>query len=135
MSLISSLVCQDPRSHHTHENFSGKWLRPSLLTSCCWLALGLSPGWARSPNIIIILTEDMGYADLKAFGPSEIPTPQLDRLAAEGTRCTHAYTAAPICVPARIALLSGRYPARFGIDNNNLSHRASSNLAGTDHPG
>jgi hypothetical protein len=46
------------------------------------------------PNLLIILTDDMGYADLKAFGDSEIPTPHLDRLAAEGTKFTSAYTAA-----------------------------------------
>ena len=72
----------------------------------------------RPPNIVVILTDDMGYSDLRKFGESEIETPHIDRLAAEGTRCTAAYTAAPICVPSRMALLSGRYPARFGIYDN-----------------
>jgi len=72
----------------------------------------------KKPNLVIILTDDMGYADLKAFGDSEIPTPHLDRLAAEGTRCTSAYVVAPICVPSRMGLMSGRYPARFGVFDN-----------------
>jgi arylsulfatase A-like enzyme len=70
------------------------------------------------PNLVILLTDDMGYADLKAFGDSEIPTPHLDRLAAGGTKCTSAYVVAPICVPSRMGLMSGRFPARFGVFNN-----------------
>ena len=73
---------------------------------------------AERPNLIIILTDDMGYADLKAFGDSEIPTPHLDQLAAEGTKFTSAYTVAPICVPSRMGLMSGKFPARFGVFNN-----------------
>ena len=72
----------------------------------------------RPPNLVIILTDDMGYADLRAFGDSEIPTPHLDRLAEEGTRFTNAYTVAPICVPSRMGLMSGKFPARFGVFNN-----------------
>lgn len=72
----------------------------------------------QPPNLIIILTDDMGYADLRAFGTSEIHTPHLDRLAAEGTRFTSAYTVAPICVPSRMGLMSGKFPARFGVFNN-----------------
>ena len=73
---------------------------------------------ADKPNLLIILTDDMGYADLKAFGDSEIPTPHLDRLAAEGTKFTSAYTVAPICVPSRMGIMSGKFPARFGVYDN-----------------
>jgi len=72
----------------------------------------------RPPNVVVILTDDMGYADVGPFGVSEIPTPHIDRLAAEGTRCTSAYAAAPICVPSRMALLTGRYHQRFGLYSN-----------------
>ena len=72
----------------------------------------------KHPNLVLILTDDMGYADLKAFGDSEIPTPHLDRLAVEGTKFTSAYTVAPICVPSRMGLMSGKFPARFGVFNN-----------------
>ena len=63
----------------------------------CLLGLAWPAPASQKPNLLIIFTDDMGYADLKAFGDSEIPTPHLDRLAAEGTKFTSAYTVAPIC--------------------------------------
>ena len=72
----------------------------------------------QKPNLVIIFTDDMGYADIGAYGCKDIPTPHLDRLAAEGTRFTSAYTVAPICVPSRMGLMSGKFPARFGVFNN-----------------
>jgi arylsulfatase A-like enzyme len=70
------------------------------------------------PNLIIIFTDDMGYADIGAYGGKDIPTPHIDRLAAEGARFTSAYTVAPICVPSRMGLMSGKFPARFGVFTN-----------------
>jgi len=70
------------------------------------------------PNLVLILTDDMGYADLPAFGESEIGTPALDRLAREGTKLTSAYVSAPICVPSRMGLLTGRQQQRFGVYDN-----------------
>ena len=72
----------------------------------------------QRPNLVIILTDDMGYADLSSFGDTEIPTPHLDRMAAEGTRCTSAYVTASVCVPSRMGLMSGKYPARLGVYEN-----------------
>ncbi|TVS14442.1 MAG: sulfatase [Planctomycetaceae bacterium] len=91
-----------------------------MMAALIVLLAGTQPTVAdeRPPNLVIILTDDMGYADLRAFGDSEIPTPHLDRLAGEGTRFTNAYTVAPICVPSRMGLLSGKFPARFGVFNN-----------------
>jgi len=68
----------------------------------------------RSPNIIVILCDDLGYGDLSCYG-SNISTPNLDRMAQEGIRFTHAYTAGAVCTPARAALLTGRYPNRYGM--------------------
>ena len=73
---------------------------------------------ADKPNLLILFTDDMGYADIGAYGCKDIPTPHLDRLAAEGTRFTSAYTVAPICVPSRMGLMSGKFPARFGVFDN-----------------
>lgn len=70
------------------------------------------------PNFVLIFTDDMGYADTGPYGATDIPTPHLDRLAADGARCTSAYVVAPICVPSRMGLLSGRFPGRFGVFNN-----------------
>jgi len=73
---------------------------------------------AARPNIIVILTDDMGYADVGCFGSKEISTPNVDRLAAEGVRFTNAYVSAPICVASRMGLLSGRHQQRYGIYDN-----------------
>jgi arylsulfatase A-like enzyme len=72
----------------------------------------------KQPNLVIIFTDDMGYSDIGAYGGKAIPTPHLDRLAAEGVRFTSAYTVAPICVPSRMGLMSGKFPARFGVFTN-----------------
>ncbi len=68
---------------------------------------------ARKPNIIVIMADDMGFSDLGCYG-SEIRTPNLDRLAAEGIRFTHAYNAARCC-PSRASLLTGLYPHQAGM--------------------
>lgn len=67
------------------------------------------------PNILIIYADDMGYGDMSANNPDAwVKTPNLDALAASGTRFTNGYSAAPVCGPSRVALLTGAYPARFG---------------------
>jgi arylsulfatase A-like enzyme len=76
-------------------------------------ALGAQFTHAAQPNIVIILTDDQGYGDLGCFGSTTIRTPQLDRLAAEGTRFTSFYSQI-VCGPARSALLTGRQPVRSG---------------------
>lgn len=70
------------------------------------------------PNIVLILSDDMGYSDLPKFGTSEIPTPNLDRLADEGTMFSNAYVTAPICIASRMGLMSGQNQQRFGIYGN-----------------
>lgn len=70
---------------------------------------------SRSPNIVVILADDLGYGDLDVYGSRAIETPQMDRLAREGLRFTHAYSSAPICSPSRAGLLTGRYPLRSGV--------------------
>jgi arylsulfatase A len=69
----------------------------------------------NSPNVIIVLTDDQGYADVGVFGAQGLTTPNLDRLAAEGVRLTNFYVGAPVCSPSRAALLTGSYPIRVGI--------------------
>ncbi len=67
------------------------------------------------PNLILILADDMGYADPACFGGTAVPTPHLDALARSGTKLTRFYAAAAVCTPTRASILSGRYPLRFDI--------------------
>ncbi len=70
------------------------------------------------PNIVLIFTDDQGYADLSAQGQvPDVRTPHLDRLAREGARMTAGYITAPQCSPSRAALLTGRYAQRFGLEH------------------
>jgi arylsulfatase A len=70
------------------------------------------------PNVVLILADDLGWGDLGSYGNRLISTPNLDRLAAEGTRFTSFYVPAPICAPSRAGLLTGRFPPRVGIPWN-----------------
>src|SRR5688500_837861 len=67
------------------------------------------------PNIVLIVTDDVGYGDIGSYGAPDLKTPNLDRLAREGVRFTDFY-AAPTCSPTRAALLSGRYYQRVRIE-------------------
>jgi arylsulfatase A-like enzyme len=72
---------------------------------------------AERPNVVFILTDDMGYGDAGCYGGKFVPTPNIDRLAEEGTRFTQFYVASPVCSPSRTGLLTGNYPARWKITN------------------
>ena len=67
------------------------------------------------PNLILILADDMGYADPACFGGKAVATPHLDALARAGTRLTRFYAASAVCTPTRASILTGRYPLRFDI--------------------
>jgi arylsulfatase A-like enzyme len=73
---------------------------------------------AENPNVLLIVSDDHGYADVGSQGCKDIPTPHLDRLAGEGLRCTSGYVTHPFCSPTRAALMTGRYQQRFGHENN-----------------
>ena len=70
------------------------------------------------PNILVIVGDDMGYADVGVQGCKDIPTPHIDALAASGVRCTNGYVSGPYCSPTRAGLLTGRYQTRFGHEFN-----------------
>ena len=71
----------------------------------------------RPPNVIVVVIDDLGWADLGVYGNRVHETPHLDRLAHEGARFTNAYSNAPNCAPARASILSGQYPPRHGLLN------------------
>lgn len=79
------------------------------------VAWGADAASSARPNIVLIVSDDQGYADLGGFGGEEIKTPNLDVLAAGGVRLTSYYVAWPACTPSRGALLTGRYPQRNGL--------------------
>lgn len=81
-------------------------------------AIRAQPQAARRPNIIVIVADDLGYADLGFTGAKDIPTPHLDALARSGFTCTDGYVSHPFCSPTRAGLLTGRYQQRFGHENN-----------------
>ena len=72
----------------------------------------------KTPNIIIIFADDLGYGDLSCYGHPTIKTPNLDKLAFEGQKWTQFYSASHICSPSRAALLTGQYPVRTGTDSH-----------------
>lgn len=70
---------------------------------------------APRPNILVILTDDLGYGDLATYGHPIIQTPNLDKLAGQGVKLTACYSASPVCSPSRVGLLTGRTPSRAGV--------------------
>lgn len=95
---------------------SGGFLRVAAIILLLGLP-GLTAG-ASKPNVLFIVGDDMGYADVGFHGSKEIPTPHLDALAASGVRFTSGYVTGPYCSPTRAALLTGRYQNRFGHEFN-----------------
>lgn len=90
-----------------------------MMTLLRLLFLALLPALvcAQPPtNILLILVDDLGTYDLGCYGATEVRTPRIDRLAAEGVQFLDYYAAAPICSPSRAGLLTGRYPRRFGME-------------------
>jgi len=86
-----------------------------------------NPATAK-PNIVFVLTDDLGYADLSCYGASNIKTPHLDRMAAEGLRLTDFHTPAGVCTPTRAALMTGCYPKRVGLHVAVLSNTDNKGL-------
>ena len=70
------------------------------------------------PNILVIVADDLGYGDIGVHGGKDVPTPNIDALAASGVRCTNGYVSAPYCSPSRAGFLTGRYQTRFGHEFN-----------------
>jgi arylsulfatase A-like enzyme len=87
----------------------------AVLTSPAALAAAAP---AAKPNVLLIVSDDQGYADTGFQGAKDIPTPHLDRLAASGTRFTNGYVSHAFCSPTRAGLMAGRYQQRFGHERN-----------------
>jgi arylsulfatase A-like enzyme len=81
-------------------------------------AAARTQGAKKGPNIVVIVTDDMGYADTGCYGCKDIATPNIDSIAANGIRFTNGYVSCPVCSPTRAGLMTGRYQQRFGHEFN-----------------
>jgi len=89
----------------------------ALLAGCAAAAPDSPAAPRRRPNILLLVADDQGYAEMGCQG-GDLPTPHLDALAASGVRCTAGYVVCPYCSPSRAGFLTGRYPQRFGHELN-----------------
>ena len=78
----------------------------------------ISVSRAEHPNIIYIMADDLGWAELGSYGQEKIKTPHLNRIAAEGMRFTQHYTSAPVCAPARFSLMTGKHGGHSFVRSN-----------------
>lgn len=89
-----------------------------ILVPCASSAAMAAEGSSRKPNIVFILCDDLGYAEVGCYGQKKIRTPHIDRLAVEGMRFTQYYSASPVCAPSRCALLTGKHMGHAAVRNN-----------------
>jgi len=94
-----------------------------LLSASLLLMLACSPrksgdGDKQSPNVLIILCDDLGYGDISCYGQQDYLTPNIDKLAVNGVSCSDFYVPTPYCAPSRATLLTGRFPLRHGMIRN-----------------
>lgn len=111
----------------------------TLILSCLLLLVTLAsaapaegPGDAERPNIVLIFIDDMGFGDLSCFGNSDVNTPHIDQLAADGIRLTQFYTNSPICSPSRVAVATGQYPGRHQIHSFLAARKTNRNRFSRD---
>ncbi|WP_083552960.1 sulfatase-like hydrolase/transferase [Flavobacterium flevense] len=103
-----------------------------LFTACFFQLLCYQLAAQEKPNIILILTDDMGFSDISCYGGKFVETPNIDQLAAEGSRYTQYYSASPICSPSRVSLLTGMFPAKWNFTNFLNTTKANKNAQQAD---
>ena len=101
--------------------WAGKSLPAIFLPPFSWrlvlllLACSFANAAERTPNFVIIFTDDQGYGDLSCYGAKHVSTPRIDQMAGEGSRLTSFYVAAPVCTPSRAGLMTGCDPKRIDM--------------------
>lgn len=113
------------------------YLKRSILILSIMLLAVYSKSQSQRPNIIYIMTDDMGYGDLSGYGRKDYKTANLDKLASQGMKFVNAYSAGPLCTPTRTAFMTGRYPARTPVglmEPLTTSNRDSAYGLTTDYP-
>ncbi len=108
-----------PITRHPHPHSLRRLLCGTVVLALAGLApgRGLAATTNRPPNIVIFLSDDMGYGHQNRYGGKLAPTPNLDSIGANGVRFTQGYVSACVCSPSRVGLMTGRYQARSGHDN------------------
>ncbi len=103
---------------HTHDITRRTLLRGAAIGTLS-LASGIENVFgqtaSRPPNIVFILADDLGYADVSCYGRPDVNTPNVDRIAANGVRFLQAYANSAVCSATRTALITGRYQYRFAL--------------------
>ncbi len=124
MNTLTTIACRLTARHSTTPSRAGRFglsiiivfilnLSFPLLTLSCLAQETLNrPGTPSTPNIIVIMADDLGYGDLSCYGATNIQTPNIDRLAASGVRFTDGYCSASTCTPTRYSMLTGNYAFR-----------------------
>src|SRR3954466_10661818 len=88
--------------------------RQLLFLSALAISGSAAAAEARKPNVLIILSDDVGWGEYGFQGSKDIPTPHIDSIARNGVRFTQGYVSGPYCSPTRAGLMTGRYQTRFG---------------------
>ena len=99
-----------------------------LFISAAFFACGAQSSKQDRPNVIIIYTDDQGTIDVNSFGATDLYTPNMDKIAAEGVRFTQFYAAAPVCSPSRAALMTGKTPLAAGLPGNASSQMGNDGM-------
>ena len=116
-----------------------RFVQTTAASSLALAGVGLGrPTWAQStkPNIVFIMADDLGYADVSCYGQRDYTTPNIDRLAAEGLKFTQAYSNSPDCSATRVALITGRFQSRLTVGlEEPISPRTPENIGlSPSHP-
>lgn len=140
MGIITRLTRLSDQGQRQKHLFSKIIKLHLILVFCCYCIPSFSQqssiNTKQPPNIIFILADDLGYGDLQCYGNPYVETPNINRLAAEGVRCTDYYSPSPLCAPARAGILTGKYNHRTGavdvssnrgIDRISLSEKTIGN--------
>src|SRR5919108_4497588 len=102
--------------HDQHTVSRRRFVQATAASSLALAGIGFDrTGFAQAanPNIVFILADDLGYADVSCYGQRDYTTPNIDRLAIEGLKFTQAYANSPVCSATRTALITGRYQYRL----------------------
>lgn len=103
-------------------------MRAFLATIVALVLSTASAAAAAKPNVIIFLTDDVGWGEYGFQGAKDIPTPHIDSIAHNGVRCTQGYVSGPYCSPTRAGLMTGRYQTRFGHEFNSTARQLGLSL-------